>query len=376
MIPVHNLYYLLSYAWDLLSESGVAPISCDDSRSAPDMLALMLAGGIESLGRRGLFRDYQPRVEETSRLKGRIDFVASVRRLRHRQATLVCHYDELGTDNLVNGILRTTLNRLLASNSINGAVKQRLRDTAQVLGDVPAISLNRGCFRRAVVTRHHRACRVALLVCELLFELAQPDASGKWHQFTNPWAAEGMPKLFEAFVRNFLKRHLPAARVCARQFAWDAEGDTAEAQSLIPVMKTDVTIEWGDERCVVLDCKFYENSFTESFDQLKLKSANLYQIAAYLHHHPHRAKGVPMHGILLYPCVEASFSHQYRFMSHRLTVASVDLDKQWQTIHSRLLEIVGSSICVQSPASPPPETVPVVRQGENPCVWIDRGHLK
>ena len=112
-----------------------------------------------------------------------------------------------------------------------------------------------------------------------------------------------MPRLFETFVRNFLRRHFPEARVTARQLAWDAQGDTAEAQALLPVMKTDVTLEWGNERCVVLDCKCYANSFTQSFDQAKLKSGNLYQIAAYLHHHPHRSNGVPMHGVLLYPAV-------------------------------------------------------------------------
>jgi 5-methylcytosine-specific restriction enzyme subunit McrC len=105
-------------------------------------------------------------------------------------------------------------------------------------------------------------------------------------------------------------------------------------------MKTDVTIEWGRERCVVLDCKFYGSSFTQSFDKEKLKSVNLYQMAAYLHHHPFRAMGREMHGVLLYPTVKSDFIHQYDFMGHRLTVASVDLGKPWNDIHQRLLEVV------------------------------------
>lgn len=342
-IPVQNLYYLLSYAWDLLSESDAAPVSLDDTRSAPDMLALLLAGGIESIGRRGLFRDYQPRVEDTSRLKGRIDFVTSVRRLRHRQASMVCHFDELGSDNIANGILRTTLDRLLGSQSIDPAVKHRLWETAGVLSEVPSLVLRRGCFRRAVVTRHHRAYRMALAVCELLYELAQPDPNGKSHTFVDPWSEKGMPRVFETFVRNFLRRHLPEARVTAKQLQWDAQGDTAEAQALLPLMKTDVTIEWGSERCMVLDCKFYGSSFTQSFDQQKLKSENLYQMAAYLHHHPFRAAGGAMHGVLLYPTVESDFLHHYHFMGHRLTVASLDLGQPWKAIHQRLLQVVESA---------------------------------
>lgn len=343
-IPVQNLYYLLSYAWDLLSESAPAPVAMDDTRSAPDMLALLLAGAIESLGKRGLYCDYQGRVEETSRLRGRIDFVTSVRRLTHLQARLVCQFDELGIDNMVNGILRTTVDRLLTSASIATEIKARLREAAPVLRGVPAVQLRRGCFQRAKVTRHHRAYRMALSVCEMLYELAQPDASGKAYHFADPWADKGMPRVFETFVRNFLRRHLPEARVSARHLAWDARGDTEAAQALLPIMKTDVTIEWGAERCLVLDCKFYANSFAESFDQTKLKSENLYQMAAYLHHHPARAAGGAMHGVLLYPTVEADFLHQYDFMGHRLTIASVDLGQRWQSIHGRLLEIVSQSI--------------------------------
>lgn len=343
-IPVQNLYYLLSYAWDLLSESAPAPASMDGTRTAPDMLALLLAGGVESLGKRGLYCDYQGRVEETSRLRGRIDFVTSVRRLTHLQARLVCQYDELGIDNMVNGILRSTLDRLLTSDSIAPEIKKRLREAAPVLRDVPAVQLRRGCFQRAKVTRHHRAYRMALSVCEMLYELAQPDASGKSYHFVDPWADKGMPRVFETFVRNFLRRHLPEARVWARHLAWDARGDTEEAQALLPIMKTDVTIEWGAERCMVLDCKFYADSFTESFDQSRLKSHNLYQMAAYLHHHPMRAAGGAMHGVLLYPTVEADFLHQYDFMGHRLTIASVDLGERWQSIHERLLEIVSRSV--------------------------------
>jgi 5-methylcytosine-specific restriction enzyme subunit McrC len=343
-IPVQNLYYLLSYAWDLLSESAPAPVSMDDTRAAPDLLALLLAGGIESLGKRGLYCDYQGRVEETSRLRGRIDFVTSVRHLTHLQARLVCQFDELGIDNIVNGILSSTLDRLLTSACIAPAIKNRLREAAFVLRDVPTVQLRRGCFQRAKVTRHHRAYRMMLSVCEMLYELAQPDASGKSYHFVDPWADKGMPRVFEMFVRNFLRKHLPEARVSAPHLSWDAKGDTQEAQALLPIMRTDVTIEWGDERCVVLDCKFYENSFTERYDKNRIKSENLYQIAAYLHHHPSRAKGGAMHGVLLYPTIEADFLHQYDFMGHRLTIASVDLGLHWQSIHKRLLEIVSQSV--------------------------------
>lgn len=339
-IPVQNLYYLLSYAWDLLSEQDAAPMALDETRTAPDMLAMMLGGGIEMLGRRGLFRNYQPRVEETSRLKGRIDFVGSIRRLQHRQARMVCHFDELGTDNLVNGILRTTLDRLLSSRSIAPLVRQRLQDAAPVLWDVPPVPLNRGAFRRAAAARPPRRYRMALAVCELLYEVAQPAPDGRTHEFVDPWSKDVMHVLFEEFVRNFFSRHLPEASVRRRQYAWDARGNTQEAKALLPVMETDVTIEWADGSCLVLDCKCYGSSFALSYGKPKLHSSNLYQMAAYMHHHPLRVPDAKICGVLLYPAVNAHFLHLYDFMGRRLSVASVDLNQRWENIHARLLEIV------------------------------------
>ncbi len=348
-IPVQNLYYLLSYAWELVDEGGPAPVSFDDTCSAPDMLALMLAAAIESLGKRELYRDYQPRIEETSRLRGRIDFVSSVRRLTHLQARLVCHFDELGADNLMNGILRATVDRLLTSATIDSKIRARLQNVAPVLQGIPAVPLNPGCFRRVRVTRHHRSYRLALAVCELLYELALPDTNGKTHNFIDPWQGRNMPKTFEVFVRNFLRRNLAHATVTAKQLAWDAKGDTAEAQALLPKMKTDIAVEWGTNCCLVIDCKFYQNSFTYSFDKVRLISDHLYQIAAYLHHHPMGANGGKIYGCLLYPTVNDDFFHQYDFMGHRLTVATVDLGQRWQDIHERLLEI--ADVAVMAPSN-------------------------
>lgn len=339
-IPVQNLYYLLSYAWDLLSEQDAAPMGLDETRTAPDMLAMMLAGGMETLGRRGLFHNYQPRVEETSRLKGRIDFVGSVRRLQHRQARMVCHFDELGADNLVNGILRATLDRLLGSRSIAPLVRERLRDTSPVLWDVPPVRLGRVAFLRAAAARPPRRYRMILAVCELLYEIAQPDPDGRTHEFVDPWSKEAMHVLFEEFVRNFFTRHLPEASVGGRRYVWDARGDTEEAKALLPTMNTDVTIEWADGSCLVLDCKCYGNSFALSYGQPRIHSANLYQMAAYMHHHPMRVPDAKICGVLLYPAVNAHFLHQYDFMGRRLSVASVDLNQRWEQIHARLLEIV------------------------------------
>ena len=45
-IPVKNIYYLLSYAWDRLPESEVTDVSGLESTELVDLFAAVLSGGI------------------------------------------------------------------------------------------------------------------------------------------------------------------------------------------------------------------------------------------------------------------------------------------------------------------------------------------
>lgn len=315
----------------------------DASRSAVEMLAMLFASGVESVVRRGLLRDYQSRITETTRLQGRIDFAQSLRRLSHLQARMVCHHDELDVDSLVNGIVRSTLDRLLASRALSPPVRQRLWQVAPALAQVPPVALQPGLFLRLQLPRHRMDYRPLLRICELLCHLAQPEEAGARFRFIDPWEGQRMPELFEEFVRNFLQAHLKGAFVGRRHFGWEAVGHCEADHALLPTMKTDVCIEWPEGRCLVLDCKYYEHALTTGqYGEARLRSSALYQMAAYLQHHP-RARaggGAEVHGLLLYPQVQADFLHRYDFMGRQLTVASLDLARPWQEIHERLLHVV------------------------------------
>lgn len=86
-----------------------------------------------------------------------------------------------------------------------------------------------------------------------------------------------MSKVFEAFLRNFLRAHFPEYRVRAEQLDWDvtdaAEGDLA----LLPRMLTDITLRDAD-RTIIVDAKFYKDALRDGPYGRRLHSQHLYQL--------------------------------------------------------------------------------------------------
>ena len=100
---------------------------------------------------------------------------------------------------------------------------------------------------------------------------------------------EEMPALFENFVRNFAKIHLPQFKVSAMNIPWDGEFDE-ETKAFIPIMRTDVTLA-SKESKKILDCKFYKNALSNRYDSEKIHSGHLYQLTPTCVTHPSNQVG-------------------------------------------------------------------------------------
>jgi len=110
-------------------------------------------------------------------------------------------------------------------------------------------------------------------------------------------------------------------------------------KAFLPAMYTDVVLR-GANRCVILDAKYYRESFQSRFGRDKIRSEHLYQILSYLQNFGTPA-GATMEGMLLYPTVHQDFDLQYVILGFPVRVCSIDLDQPWTAIRDRLLAIVG-----------------------------------
>ena len=88
--------------------------------------------------------------------------------------------------------------------------------------------------------------------------------------------------------------------------------------------------------------KYYQNALTENRGSHKLISGNLYQLFAYLSNHT-KTNGKDIMGYLLYPKTGTELNLSYVVKGFPIKIFTVDLNRNWQVIHERLIDIVDNT---------------------------------
>ncbi|HEY0094372.1 MAG TPA: hypothetical protein VGB96_08615 [Archangium sp.] len=339
MVPVHNIYYLLCYAWDYAEEAPLADVGGLEAGTLQDLLAHVLVSGVAGLLRRGLDRAYVEQEEALRSPRGRLDVSATLKRNLERSSRVVCRYDELSHDVLHNRLLRATLLRL-ASAGVAPKLARELTNAARRMREVGDIELVPSLFQRVQLHRNNAHYRFLLHVCELAVRFLIPEQQGQGFRFVDFRANEQeMGALFEAFIRNFLKREQDHFRVKGEVIRWMAEPMEPGAEALLPVMKTDISLV-APGRKVILDAKFYTRPLSISRDgRKKLREAHLYQMFAYLKNLEAHGQGAADAAVLLYATSGERFDHRFRLGNHELRACSLDLNQPWPGIRAELLQL-------------------------------------
>ena len=111
---------------------------------------------------------------------------------------------------------------------------------------------------------------------------------------------------------------------------------------LLPSMKTDITLT-SDEKKIVIDTKFYQETVALIGDKERFHSENMYQLYAYLRSLESDNRSIMnsnCEGLLLYPTVDSDFNESYLIDGHIIRIATVDLSRDWREIHQSLLQLI------------------------------------
>lgn len=343
-IPILNLYYLLTYAWDQFQQGEAREIGEEDCPDLENLFAVMLSGGLRQLARRGVDRDYIPHTDETSRLRGKLHLMESVSRQTHLAGRMICSFDDLSTDVLHNQVLKSAALRLLQQDELTLENRRELRHALEPLADVREIRLSGQMFRRVQLHRNNRIYRFLLGLCGLVHRLVMPAEArcGQQRIFDLLRDEILMHSLFEKFVRNFAVRHCQDARVTAKAVQWSVEADAA-ALAHLPSMFTDITLQWPDRKLIV-DCKYYAEAMSNRRGASKLKSENLYQLLAYLKNQSVFAGWEQTEGLLVYPANGVTFDLRYSLLGHPVRAATLDLNQPWKAIHQHLAGLLNARL--------------------------------
>lgn len=115
MIPIQNIYYMLSYAFQVLNEQGYRSIATEQFHNTAELMAAILSKGIATQIKRGLGKEYISQTETLSSLRGKIDITESIKTQTMLKKQMICTYDEFSVNGALNRIIKSTVVLLLKS---------------------------------------------------------------------------------------------------------------------------------------------------------------------------------------------------------------------------------------------------------------------
>ena len=119
MIPIKNIYYMLSYAFQVLNEQGYKNLATEQFENTADLMAAILAKGVSIQIKRGLGKEYISQTESLSTMRGKIDIAESIKTQSMLKKQMVCDYDEFSTNGTMNRIIKSTVELLIYSGNIS-----------------------------------------------------------------------------------------------------------------------------------------------------------------------------------------------------------------------------------------------------------------
>jgi 5-methylcytosine-specific restriction enzyme subunit McrC len=341
-IPIENIYYLLCYAWNTLEEKDRVKVSIDDETTLVDLFAKILINSTRVLIRRGIDKSYVPVTEEFVGIKGKLELTATIKGQLHLRHRTICSFDEFSANILTNRILVSTFVRLLRTKNLDTSLKQDIRSLLPYFGDVtPLPRLTPSAFSNIRLNRNNRFYGFILDACKLIVESLRPSEEAGDYEFKDFTRDENkMNQLFERFVFNFYRIETNF-RVRRAEIKWQMTSMNREHMKFLPKMITDITLESPTEK-IIIDAKFYSETLTSNYEQLKIRSSHLYQIFSYLMNQrddkdPRTSNA---RGILLYPTITEDYDLDFEQGSHAISVKTVNLDNDWKLIDRRLRENV------------------------------------
>jgi 5-methylcytosine-specific restriction enzyme subunit McrC len=206
-IPLDNLFRMLEYAYRLKSFSFLPGLT--DSGSMGEFyerLANVLSKKVIDRGRKGFYRTYVPIAEELPYVRGQVDLVERLR--RPWIVRLPCAYQDHTADIADNQILAWTLLRIARSAACTERVLPTVRFAYRSLQGLAGSEPFRpeACIRR-LYNRLNEDYAPMHALCRFFLEHTGPTLD-RGEARMLPFLVN-MGRLFELFVAEWLKAHLP-----------------------------------------------------------------------------------------------------------------------------------------------------------------------
>lgn len=328
MIPVKNIYYMLSYAFQLLNEQGYKKLATEEFENAGDLCAAILIRGISQQLKRGLGREYISATDTISAIRGKIEITESIKNQSMIRNQMVCTYDEFSVNSYLNQIIKSTVMLLLKAD-ISKTRKKELRKLMVCFGEVSMVDV-RSINWAINYNRNNQTYCLLITVCYLVVKgllQSKSDGSVKMMNFLEK---KEMSWLYENFILKYYQKHFSEIKTTSSQIKWAVDDD-----AMLPVMQSDIMLSSKD-KTLIIDAKYYDRSMQVYYDAHTIRSQHLYQIFTYVKNEA--ANGGEVAGMLLYAKTDEEIypDNEYQMSGNKITVRTLDLNCDFSEIAKQL----------------------------------------
>ena len=334
MIPIQNVYYMLSYAFQVLNEQGYKSIETEQFDNVAELCAAILSRGVSIQLKRGLGREYIQETEPLSAVRGRIEITESMKTRSLLKRQLVCSYDDFSVNSYLNRIIKTTM-LLLIRSDISKARKKELKKLLVYFGDIDELNIYTINWN-VQYNRNNQTYRMLISICYLVVKgLLQTNTDGKT-RLMDFLDEQRMCRLYEKFILEYYKREHKELNVSASQIPWAVDDGITD---MLPVMQSDIMLE-HDGKILIIDAKYYSHTLQTQFDTRSIHSNNLYQIFTYVKNKTFESGLKPenVSGMLLYAKTDelTQPNNSYLMSGNKISVKTLDLDQNFEEISKQL----------------------------------------
>ena len=338
MILIRNIYYMLSYAFQVLNEQGYKNIETEQFDNVAELCAAILSKGVAMQIKRGLGREYIENTEPLSSLRGRIEISESIKTRSILKRQLICSYDDFSENSYMNRIIKTTMELLLHAD-IAKTRKKELRKLLVFFGNVSCLDIHTINWRFQY-NRNNQSYRMLISICYLVIKgLLQTNTAGMT-RLMDFLDEQRMCRLYEKFILEYYRKEFPWLSVNASQIPWALDDGMGE---MLPVMQSDIMLSKGSNT-LIIDAKYYTNTMQSKYDVHTLRSGNLYQIFTYVKNKEMEYGDKPhtVSGMLLYAATDEVIQpdNSYRMSGNRISVKTLDLNREFPDIAAQLNMII------------------------------------
>ena len=313
-------------------------MAAEEFENIHDMFAAILGKGVASQLKQGLYREYILQEEELSVLRGKLNIQGTIRnKIQHKQK-LSCEYDELSENNLLNQILKTTMQVLVRQKTVKQEHKVVLKKNLVFFDNVDVIEPGQIKWDRIRYQKNNQSYRMLMNVCYLVITgliLSTDKGEVKLATFLDDRA---MHSLYEKFILEYYRYHHPEYKANPDTIPWDIDDGMIE---FLPAMVTDITLKYGG-RTLIIDAKYYAHTMQSQYDVQSIHSGNLYQVFTYVKNLDKNNTG-NVAGMRLYAKTQEQITpnNKYSMGGNTIWVKTLDLNLPFSQIAEQLEKIAG-----------------------------------